>query len=303
MKKQEISILNSFQTTQLVLENGVLVWQGNVAFAANVAEINDVVTDIFKYKNIQVTDQGGARVFKQLARELMADDSVKIRSAVQNFASDSKKVNIYKAVNFTLSRLLYGNAQKSLAYASKIGSIAKANEASLAPYKVLPADVTKYLDEVESFKNALPLVDGLTVQRKNATKQIARLIKKGREIVETKLRKGATQFMDTAPDFYNELINSFRIDEMPTHFTEFEMLCVDKLTKENLSGVKVKAVSSKGEMIQFSNPIGEVEFIQFESGYWDLTFELPGYKTAEKKAVKAVPGKKLELGSIELVKI
>lgn|GEM_PF-1523870 len=303
MKKQEIAILNSFQTSQLVLENGKLVWQGSATFSNNVTELDTIVADIFKYKNIQVTDQGGAKVFKKMARDLMANDSVKIRSAVQNYASDNNLVDVYKAVNFSLSRLRYGNSQKSLAFASKIGSIAEKHEGNLGPYKVVPEDVANYMKAVEDFKNAIPLVDGLTAQRKNATKQIADLIKKGRDIIETKLRKGATQFMTTAPDFYNELINSFKIDELPTHFTEFDMQCVDKVSKEKLSGVKVKAVSPKGEMIQFSNPIGEVEFIQFEPGYWDLTFELPGYAIIEKKAVKAELGKKLELGVIELVEI
>ena len=39
MNKTNIAQLNSFQTTQLVLENGTLIWQANVAFAGNVENL------------------------------------------------------------------------------------------------------------------------------------------------------------------------------------------------------------------------------------------------------------------------
>lgn len=303
MDKIQIAQLNSFQTSQLVLENGMLIWQGNVAFAANVEEFNLKVAEIFKYKDLQVTDLGGARVYKAKARKVMANSSIKIRSAVQNFASDADNAKLYREINFPVSKLFYGNEQKNHAYASKVESIARKNAVSLAPYKILPADIDEYLNLIEKFKAAIPLVDTVKAGTKNATKQLAILCKEAREIVETKLRKGATQFMITAPDFYNELINSFKIDHLPTHFTEFDMMIVDKTTGEGVSGVKVTATSAKGEMLQFSNPIGEVDFKQFEPGYWDLLFELPGFESVTKTAVKAELGKKLELGTIELVPV
>lgn len=303
MNKEQIAQLNSFQTTQLVLENGILIWQGNAAFADNVKEFNETVADIFNYKNLQLTDLGGARTYKEKARLTMADKSIKIRSAVQNFASDADNSKLYKEINFPKSKLQYGDQQKVLAYASKVESLARKNVASLAPYKVLPADVDAFLELIDNFKAAIPMVVGVRTGTKNATAQLAVLCKKAREIIETKLRKGATQFMDSAPDFYNELLNSFRIDKLPTHFTEFDMVLVNKVTQDALSGVKVTAVSSKGEMIQFSNPIGEVDFIQFEPGYWNLTFELPGFNKITKTAVKAELGKKLELGTVELVPV
>jgi len=117
------------------------------------------------------------------------------------------------------------------------------------------------------------------------------------------LKNGATQFINTAPDFYKTLLNTFKINNFPTHFTEFDMVLLDKETKEQLYGVKVIAVASKGgEMIQYSNPEGVVDFKQFEPDYWDLTYELPGYEPITKKKVKAELGKKLNIGNVEMVK-
>ena len=45
-------------------------------------------------------------------------------------------------------------------------------------------------------------------------------------------------------------------------------------------------------MVQFSNPIGEVDFRQFEPDYWDLTFEMPRYAVKQKKAQKIELGRK-----------
>ncbi|HNR19429.1 MAG TPA: hypothetical protein PKN75_14630 [Bacteroidia bacterium] len=300
MNKVQSAHLNSFQETSLNLENGKPIWINNLTFKNNVEEFDLILTDIFKYRGLQVTDRSGAMLYKKRCREKMAEKSVKIRSAVQNLASDTDNIQLYKEVNFPVTSLLFGLQQEAVAKATIIAEKARANEASLAAYKVLPADLDAFDAVVLQFSDAIPMVDAMLTQRKNATANLKLLIKKERNIIETKLRKGATQFAETAPDFYNELLNSFRIKSLPTHFTEFDI--VVSSNNEKLRGVKVTATSPKGEMTQFSNPIGEIEFKEFEPGYWDLTFECPGYVTKESKAVKADLGKKLAM-AIELEKL
>ena len=230
MNKLQIAQLNSFQTTQLILENGILIWQGNIAFKDNVEEFNLSVAEVFKYKDMQVLDLGGARAYKAQTRKVMADKSIKIRSAVQNYASDADLIMLYKEINLMPSTLNYGDQQKVLSYAQRVETIARKNVVELEPYKVKVDDVDDYLAAISKFKNAIPLVDGVFKGRKTATKKLAAACKKTRDIVEQKLRKGATQFMETAPDFYSDLLNAFEIDKLPTHFTEFDMLMVNKAT-------------------------------------------------------------------------
>lgn len=302
MNKTQIIQLNSCQNTQLELENAMLIWQSHVKFAANVDEFNLIVADIFKYKNIQAVMIDAANVYKRKAREAMAYKSIKIRSAVQNYASDINDEVLFASINVPEHVLLYGKQQNSISKANLIESIARTQLAHLAPYHVLPADVDDYLASITKFTDAFPMVNELMSERKNATAKLKVLCKRVREIVRMKLKLGATQFMESAPDFYNKLLYSFELKNIPTRFTEFEMVVSDKTTHETLSGVKVTATSIKGEMVQFSTPIGEVDFKQFEPAYWDLTFELPGYKILEKTQVKAERGKKIDFGAIELVK-
>ncbi|MEO5569588.1 MAG: hypothetical protein ABIT08_15170 [Bacteroidia bacterium] len=110
-----------------------------------------------------------------------------------------------------------------------------------------------------------------------------------------KLRKGATQFIKTAPDFYGKLLLSFEINNYPTHYTEFEILTRDKMTGELLGGVKITATSVKGVMEQFSNPIGEADLKQFEPSWWTLTYEYPWYRILTMPDLKVALGKKIAL--------
>ncbi len=303
MNKQQIAQLNSFQNTQLEIENGTLIWQSHPTFVANVNEFNAVVADIFKYKNIQQVSLGSAQVYKQKVRAAMAFKSIKIRSAVQNFASDSNNEALFESINIKESELLYINQQNSLSKAYLIDKIAREQLVHLAPYQVLLADVDDYLASITAFKEAIPMVNEIRIERKNATRRLKELCPAARKIVNTQLKLGATQFMLTARDFYDKLNDSFQINNQPTRFTEFEMILVDKNTKETLEGVKVTAVSNKGgNMVQFSSPIGEVDFKQFEPDYWNLTFELPGYEPLQKTKLKADLGKKMKLGEVALVK-
>lgn len=303
MNKHQTAQLNSFQNTQLQIENGTLIWQSHPTFVANVNAFNLAVADIFKYKNIQEVSVSAARVYKQKVREEMAFKSIKIRSAVQNYASDKNDDALFESVNIPESDLLYLNQQKSLSKANVIEKVAREQLASLAPYQVLLADVDDYLASIVAFQDAIPMVNEIIIELKNATKKLKDLCPAARKIVNTQLKLGATQFMMTAPDFYNKLIDSFQINNQPTRFTEFEMTLVDRSTKETLEGVKVTAVSNKGgNMVQFSSPIGEVDFKQFEPDYWNLTFELPGYEPLHKDKLKADLGKKMKLGVVELLK-
>ncbi|HKR06880.1 MAG TPA: hypothetical protein VJY62_19750 [Bacteroidia bacterium] len=108
--------------------------------------------------------------------------------------------------------------------------------------------------------------------------------------------------METAPDFYNELIASFEINDYPTHYTEFDILTRDKATGEALGGVKITATCTKGSMEQFSNPEGAADFIQFKPTWWTLTYECPGYEKLVMPNQKAEKGVKMSLVA-ELVKI
>jgi len=302
MNKKQVAQLNACQLTQLELENNMLIWQNHVTFEANVEEFNATVSDIFKYSNIQAIVLDSANDFKKKAREEMAYKSIKIRSAVQNYASDIDDVVLFASINIPEYILLNGKQQTSLSKANVIESIAREQVAHLAPYKVVLADIDDYLLSINQFKDSIPMMNEIISERKIATAQLKVLCKKVREIIKKKLRLGATQFMITAPDFYSRLLNSFELKNAATRFTEFEMVVEDKTTHAKLGGVKVSAKSDKGEMIQFSSPIGEVDFKQFEAGYWNLTFEYPGYAKLEKNTVKAELGRKLNFGVIELVK-
>jgi hypothetical protein len=304
MDKKQNQQLDSFQSTDFILTGNTNIWDlpSFAKFVNNVGEFRGQLSEVLRYKQMQITDVHGATRFAALARIEMANKSVKVRSAVQNLAADNKDTMLYQLVRFPKSKLQSGAIQKSIGYARKIAAEASANILDLAGYKLTQGELDAYILSIENFQKAHSQVNQIRKERKNATAQLAILCPATRETIETKLRPGATQFMETAPDFYNELINSFEINDYPTHYTEFDIMTKDKSTGAPLDAVRITATSDKGTMVQFSNPVGAADFKQFQPDWWTITYECPGYETLIMKNVKADRGVKLELVA-ELEKI
>jgi len=303
MNKVQIAQLNSCLNTQLTLDNAVMIWQNHAAFAANVAEFKQVIAEIEKYRNLQISDNGANRIEKQKIRKAMTAKAMIIRNAVMNYASDVDDIMLYKTINICDSKLLYNNQSKSETKAMIIESIARENADKLAPYAITITDIDEYAKLVEKYRKSIPTVRTNIISIKTATEKVGELTKKARKIVNTKLKLGITQFLNNAPDFYNEMKHSFAINDLPTRFTKMDATIIDKESGENLSEVKVTATNSKESLTEYSNPIGEMEFRTFWPTYYNLTFECPGYVTVEMKAVKAERGKKMDFGVIEMVRL
>jgi hypothetical protein len=305
MDKIQSQQLDQFQSTDLVLEGADNIWNlpAYAKFVNNAGEFRFQLADIEKYKILQVTDVHGAADYARLARLDMAAKSKKVRSAVQNWASDHKDTKLYQQVRFAESRLTTGMAQRSFSYALSIKKQASLIIDDLLAYKLTPEELDLFSESIKTAATAHSDVNFMRKQRKVATAELKKLFPATRETIETKLRPGATQFMDTAPDFYNELIASFEINDYATHFTEFDIETRDKATGIVLGGVKITATSLKGAVMQqFSTPDGAADFIQFTPTWWTLTYECPGYEKLVMPDRKAEKGKKMSLVA-ELVKI
>ena len=294
MTKTEAQQLDQFGSTNFSLTNFETIWNlpAFSKFVNNVEEFRFSYSEIIRYKQMQVTDSGGAKDFADQARIIMAQKSMKVRSAVQNFASDTDNTLLYQQVRFPESKLLQGGIQKSLSYANTIEAKARALANELLPYNLTLAEIDEYKLSIVTFENAHSQTGQIKRDRKNATAQLKILFPATRKIVETKLRKGATQFMVIAYDFYKDLLASFEIKKYPTHYTEFDIVAKDKTTGQALGGVKITAQSEKGIMEQFTNPVGETDFKQFEPSWWTLTYECPGFEKLIMPAIKTERGTK-----------
>jgi hypothetical protein len=303
MNKIQSSQLDSFQNTDFVLEGADNIWNlpGYAKFVLNVGEFRSALSDVIKYQLMQQLDAHGVVIYSQLARKEMAEKSVKVRSAVQNFASDNNNMLLYQQVRFPEAMLLYGRIQNSIAKAHTIEEKARAIIDDLLPYKLSVEELDEYLASIVSFENARNTVKNLEIQKKNATAQLKVLCPALRNLIEVKLRKGATQFMESAPDFYKNLLESFSLNSYKTHYTEFDIETRDKTTGALLGGVKITATSDKGTMEQYSNPIGAADFKRFQPAFWNITYECPGYEILTMANVKSDLGRKVSLVA-ELVK-
>jgi hypothetical protein len=304
MNKKQTQQLDQFQSTDILLTGSDNIWNlpGYAKFVINVTAFRNLISEVIRNKDLQITDVHGARRHAVLARIEMADRSEKVRGAVQNYASDTDDTLLFQQVRFSRGKLLYSGIQKSLSYARIIESKARAIIDDLSDYNLTLAELDLYKSSITTFENAHLQVGQIKIDRKNATDQLKVLCPATRNLVQTKLRTGATQFIETAPEFYKRLLLSFKINNYPTHYTEFDIVTRDKATHETLEAVKITATSDKGTMLQFSNPVGEAIFKQFEGAYWTITYECPGYELLTMQNIKMERGEKMELVA-DLVKL
>jgi hypothetical protein len=297
MNKNQSATLNSFDLTDLVLDNYSLAWGTSVPFTGIVTKWRLVVADIKTNKIIQETDIKGIRMNK-LAKQLsMAGKSFKLVNAVQAYAMDIEDNNLYNMVNYTERDLMKGREENCVSKARIIEAATRTNIAALTPYGVVIAEVDDFKDSIDVFEDSIPAPDNAIIARIDSTRQLKELFKKGRTIIVKSMKKGAAQFKAASPEFYTRLLDSFKINSLPVHHTEMDFNITEKNTGTVLPGVKVTAVPVDGTgdtMTQYSNMTGEADYREISPEMYNVTFELPHHVTTN-KIVKAERGKKIEL--------
>jgi hypothetical protein len=304
MNKTQSSILNSFDTTNLVLGNYELVWTGSTAFAEIVNDMfRPTLSNIKIFKQAQEIDIRGVRENKLAKQQSMADKSFKISGALQALASKNQDKNLYRKA-YSPAELMNGREENCVDKARIIENAARKNVAALAPYGVVLADVDSFLASIDAFEKSIPEPDNAINAKKDATRNLKTLFPKGRNIIETSMKKAAAQYKENAPEFFARLMDSFDIKDLPTQHTDIDFIIVEKNTKSALPGVKVTAVPVKNPktvLNQFSNMEGEADYNAISPEMYNVTFELPDHETVT-KVVEAERGKKLEL-TVEMARL
>lgn len=303
MNKHQSAILNSFDLTDLVLDNYSLVWGTSVPFTGIVAKWRLVVTDIKVYKIVQEVDIRGIRQNKLAKQQSMAVKSFKLVNAVQAYAMDIEDNDLYTRVNYTERDLMKGREENCVSKARIIEETTRTNLVALAPYGVVLSDVDGFKDSIDEFEASIPAPDNAIIARIDATRKLKELFPKGRTIIVKSMKKAAGQFKESAPEFFTRLMDSFKINDLPTHHTEMDFNITEQGTGIVLPGVKVTATPVDGtgnNYTQYSGMSGNAD-LEISPELYNVKFELPDHETVN-KVVEAERGKKIEV-DVELVKI
>ncbi|MEP7169899.1 MAG: hypothetical protein ABI855_11065 [Bacteroidota bacterium] len=305
MNKHEKAIQNQFAQTELQLGDFILTWEGSVPFKKIVDKWRLVREDLDENAIIQQISIRGLREFKLALQMSMAERSFKSRNAIQTYAmSQTPQDNaLYDKVNIQESDLNHGNEEGCVERARIIERTARGMIGVLGTYGLVIGDVDSYLESIDLFKTAIPSVDKGIIAKKLATAAIKADVKNGRIIIMKEMKKGAGQFKDSAREFFNKLMESFQVNNLPTYRTEMDFTILEKSTMAPLPGTKVTAVAVKDPtkvVNQYAGMDGEAD-MQISPEMYNVTFEIPDHQTVT-KTLEAKRGKKLKM-QVELEKI
>jgi hypothetical protein len=305
MTKHEVAIANQFDETELQLGKFTLAWENSVPFTAIVNKWRPVVADLKKNMMIQQISIDGLRAFKKALQQDMADKAFKVRNAVQTFAmaQDPQDIILYNKVNIQESRLIGGSEELCVQRARIIETTARGLITELGPYGLVIADVDILLTSINAFEASIPSVRDGIIAKKLATAAIKAAIKKGRTMIRMEMKKGCAQFKDSAPQFFNMLMASFKVNNAGTFRTEMDFMILEKTSLTPLPGTKVTAVAVKDPskvMNQYAGMEGEADF-EISPELYNVSFNIPEYKSVS-MTLEAKRGKKLRV-QVELEKL
>jgi len=305
MNKHETAIMNQFDETELQLGKFILAWENSVPFTLIVDTWRPVVVNLKANALIQQINIRGLREFKLALQQSMADKAFKVRNAMQTWAmaQDQQDFPLYNKVNIQESQLIRGNEQGCVQRARIIEQTARGMISALGPYGLVIGDVDSYLGSINSFEAAIPIVDDGIIAKALATEAIKKDIKKGRTLLMKRMKKAVAQYKESAPEFFNKLMASFQINDLPTFRTEMDFMILEKSTQAPLPGTKVTAVAVKDPskvVNQYAGMDGEAD-MQISPEMYNVTFEIPDHQPVT-KTVEAKRGKKVKM-QVELEKI
>jgi hypothetical protein len=192
-----------FEATLAFLDTNNALWSGTAAFADAVNRARSGVTAIDTAASTQQTPTTGVTTDKAQARADLEDKTLEIADQVAALAVKNKDNDLAAQVDVTkssLDRMVDSDLEST---AERVGNLASANLAALAPYGVTAADVTTLTALRTAYQNIKTSPREVAAARAAQTASLPQLIANARSIFRNEIDKMVTRFRKTNPDFYN----------------------------------------------------------------------------------------------------
>ena len=197
-----------FYTVRTAVDKHNAVWMAVVPYDNAVKDFKQVITDTEQELTTQEEELDGYAMDKGARKEKMVRKALTIANEVFAYAEDNSDLVLREKMDVSYSDLI---APRDAVVAQKCQGIhdeANVVIASLAPYGVLPADLTDLLTFITDYEAAISAPRTAITVRKGATANIEKLIKAGTTILTKRMDKLMSEFQDSSPLFYQEYFNA-----------------------------------------------------------------------------------------------
>jgi hypothetical protein len=208
MRKELEDRFTMFYAVQNAVDTHSAVWTAMVPYANAVTEFKAKIVAIEEEVEAQSTDLEGYAMDKGEKKEAMVRATLAVASKVYAYAEDNANTVLREKVDVSYSDLI---APRDAVVAQKCQGIhdeANAVVASLAPYGVLPADLTALQGLITRYETVISAPRTAITIRKGATENIERLIREGTAILKNRMDKLMVEYQVSNPDFYQEYFDA-----------------------------------------------------------------------------------------------
>lgn len=204
MKKHDNNLLSMNYAVQKVVNDNRPVWNGLSAFAAAFTEFETIIGRTGAAIEKQNKSISGVTEDKNAVRAALIDKALEVGGAVHAFASDSGNNALRSSVSFSRSKLIYERAAETLQQCQLIFDQANSVIAQLASYGVDAGSLSDFEAKLAAFAAMIPSTRTAITERKGATDDISKLLKRSAAVLKNKIDKLMEQFKSASPEFYRQ---------------------------------------------------------------------------------------------------
>jgi len=208
MEKNQNNKLSMGYSVQKVCNNYQSEWTGFVAFETAFNDFESILNNIGKSLDKQGIHIKGVSEDKIAAKELLTDKALEIGGAVFAFATDNNNLALKARVH--LSRTNLSNTRNALTVqrCQLIYDEASAIINQLGNYGLTSSSLADFQSKIDAFTAMIAAPRTAITERKGATDDIDKLMKKINAILTNKMDKLMEKYKTVNPEFYRQYFDA-----------------------------------------------------------------------------------------------
>ncbi|MBK7556474.1 MAG: hypothetical protein IPI55_18330 [Flavobacteriales bacterium] len=216
MNNTQENILTMCYAADKALDKHTAAWTPHVPFAAAVAEFKANLDAWENAAERQAINLKGFAMRKRTKKKEMVEVAYGIARVVFAYAEDTSNPPLQETVNYSVAELSTGRDAFVGQRCQGIHTAANGVIASLAPYGILPADLTALQAAIDAYLATVAEPRHAVTERKGATAEIDVLTRNTSKLLERRLDPLMEEYRSTDPTFYQEYFDARIIIDLGT---------------------------------------------------------------------------------------
>jgi hypothetical protein len=276
MTSTQLHKFHVFTGLSTFLDKNSAVWSGFTRLTDEIAKFNAILLQIQDAHGRQKITRLGITKQKKRDRKNMTTLLVKYAGLARAWAFDTRNSALLQIFTVSNRHLLNGPASIALSKATNIAKALADNIGSLAPYQVLPGNITAVNAALNTFKLVQVAPASARANASAATLELRLLFQKA-DTSLLLISKLLSQYNLTHPELVKQFAIQHRLGKPNVRHTGISVHVTRAGSKENPEGIELHIIELKKKTVSDLNGIAKI--ISCKPGTYHVELSAPGLKT------------------------